>query len=61
MSGKRISVLDGHLIKGTIVLDQSKGTFFLMKKTGDAIGDFEGWSLPVARFSSMNSSSCFCS
>ncbi len=29
---QRISVFDGHLIKGTIVLDQSKGTIFLFDK-----------------------------
>ncbi len=29
MSGSGYRFLDGHLIKGTIVLDQSKGTVFL--------------------------------
>src|SRR5882724_881033 len=32
-----------------------------MKKTGDAIGDFDGHICWLLRFSSRNSSSCFCS
>src|SRR5882724_648389 len=32
-----------------------------MKKTGDAIGDFDGCICWVLRFSSRNLSSCFCS
>ena len=32
-------------------------SFFLMKKTGDAMGDFDGWILPVWRFSWRNASS----
>jgi thioredoxin-related protein len=36
-------------------------SFFLMKKTGDAIGDLEGQICPEARFSSMKTSSCSCS
>src|SRR5882724_2557893 len=32
-----------------------------MKKTGDAIGDFDGHIHWLLRFSSRNSSSCFCS
>src|SRR6266481_6741255 len=36
-------------------------SFLSMKKTGDAIGDLEGWIQPLARFSSRNLSSSFCS
>src|SRR6266481_9074738 len=36
-------------------------SFLSTKKTGDAIRDFEGWIQPLARFSSRNLSSSFCS
>src|SRR6266481_331730 len=36
-------------------------SFLSTKKTGDAIGDFEGQIQPLARFSSRNLSSSFCS
>src|SRR6266481_968322 len=35
-------------------------SFLSTEKTGDAIGDFEGWIRPLARFSSRNLSSSFC-
>lgn len=44
------------------MLDHSETSFFfLMKKTGDAIGDFDGWIQPDSRFSWMNASNSFCS
>src|SRR5882724_6934949 len=36
-------------------------SFFVIKKTGDAIGNFNGYMCPLLRFSSRISSSCFCS
>src|SRR6202012_506056 len=42
-------------------MGRSVPSFFLMKKKGEAIGDFESLMRPDARFSSMNASNCTCS
>jgi hypothetical protein len=40
---------------------RSAPSFFLIKKTGEAIGDLEGRIRPESRFSLRNASSSFCS
>src|SRR6201999_4604301 len=42
-------------------MGQSVPSFFLMKKKGEAIGNFESLMRPDAKFSSMNASNCTCS
>src|ERR1700759_50145 len=42
-------------------MGRSVPSFFLMKKKGEAIGDFESRMHPDAKFSSMKASSCTCS
>src|ERR1700759_2149529 len=42
-------------------MGQSVPSFFLIKKKGEAIGDFESLMRPDAKFSSIKASSCTCS
>src|ERR1700761_4015482 len=42
-------------------MGRSVPSFFLMKKKGEAIGDFKSLMRPDAKFSSMNASNCTCS
>ena len=42
-------------------MGQSVPSFFLIKKKGEAMGNFESLMHPDARFSSMNASNCTCS
>src|ERR1700761_6359566 len=42
-------------------MGRSVPSFFLIKKKGEAIGDFKSLMHPDAKFSSMNASSCTCS
>jgi hypothetical protein len=57
--GKRIAILDRNGVESC--MRQSDLSFFLMKKTGNAMGDFDGRIRPIARFSWMNLSNLTCS
>jgi hypothetical protein len=64
--GEEVLVFDGDGVEGSVVLDQSKAPVLLfneeiMKKTGEAIGDFEGLICPDSRFSLRKASSSLCS
>jgi hypothetical protein len=59
---KWVLVLHSDCIQCSVILhSQSEPSFFLMKKTGDAIGDLEGQIHPVFRFSFKKASNSFCS
>jgi len=60
--GEGVSVLDGYSVQCAIVLDHwSEPSFFLIKNTGAAIGDLEGWIHLVCRFFSRKASNSACS
>ena len=58
--GQQVGVLHRHRIELLVILDKSQFPIF-MKKTGEAIRDFEGRMQPLNRFSLRKSSSSFCS
>jgi hypothetical protein len=60
--GEQVAILDYNGVQHVIVLYKMKGfILLLMKKTGEAMGDFEGWICPDARFSWMNAFNLACS